>query len=99
MFSVLLQKGSVDESVSPAQRVGLAFQIAADLNLAPCSSAGSSTYTLQVSGTSCNLVLLPYGNYNCEYPHFRGTNGSGTFSFAFGGAGQTADSAGLLLIY
>lgn len=61
MFSVPLHKGSVDESVSPAQRAGQALQTAADLDLAPCSSAGSSTYTLQVSGTSSNLVLLPYG--------------------------------------
>lgn len=43
------------------ERLRLALQLTAPLNLAPLS-AGKCTYTLQVSGTSCNLVLLLHGN-------------------------------------
>lgn len=43
-------------------------------------SAGGFAYALQVSGTSCNSVLLPDGNSNCEYPRSWGTNTSGSCS-------------------
>lgn len=52
----------IKEYQSCLERLRLALQLTATLNAAPLSSAGKCTYTLQASGTSCNLVLLPYGN-------------------------------------